>query len=434
MNIHPTDIQQFLEKPIGILGAGLSGTSVAKLINHLGGECVVYDESYKTTEWSEFTKRACKKHRLIINSPGFTPKHPWLKIARSCKVPVISEIEFASYFWKGSILLVTGTNGKSTISKFLTSCLNNAGLDAYIFGNIGIPFSEHYKYNLDESAVAVIELSSFQAWNLQNLRAAGLIWSNFAEDHLDWHGSMQEYFASKWKAIEAAKEGIVVAGLDVADYGSQYGFRFPNKTYIVSKPAEFLQDFALSHANMINLSMVAKFCERFNIHNDTVADTLRNFQFLSHRVEYVGESAGVTYWNDSKATNFHSVISAFKNFEKPVIWIGGGKDKSSKLHEFTEEIAPHVDTALLIGETGIQLKEHLDETGTRAFYYENLENAVLALESYQQTGMHVLFSPGFSSFDQFHGYEFRGNAFKRLIREHYLSGSNYTISQTHTNN
>ena len=194
----PDWLQRLLARPVAVFGGGVSGTSAANLVQRLGGKAIVFDETFANVAECRFTSVEAKTHALVVVSPGFAPGHAWLQAARSAGCEVLAEIDFAALAWPGRIVAVTGTNGKTTITEFLTSALRLAGRDAHAAGNIGMPLSEVAATGMgDESSIAVCEVSSFQAELLRFFEADTTIWSNFSEDHLDRHGTIEDYFRAK---------------------------------------------------------------------------------------------------------------------------------------------------------------------------------------------------------------------------------------------
>src|SRR5580658_3627657 len=168
----PAFISRRIDRPVAVLGSGVSGEGAAELVSKLGAQATLYDRN-----GTEFTPERARAHGLVVFSPGFSPGHPWLEIARDCGCMSVAELDFASIFWRGRIVAVTGTNGKTTLTEFLAHALVRAGRRALATGNIGIPFS---RVVADEGGgvletTAVCEVSSFQAEQLGHFYADGLI-------------------------------------------------------------------------------------------------------------------------------------------------------------------------------------------------------------------------------------------------------------------
>jgi len=419
---------QHFAKPIGILGGGVSGKAVKKFINTLGGDAIIYDETPGRGDSVLFEMQDAAKHDLIINSPGFPPYHAWFSIAHHARCAVIGEIEFASQFWNGPIFFVTGTNGKSTITQLLTAVLIEAGYDAFSFGNIGIPFSEHYKFNPRENAIAVVEISSFQAWNLQSTEVDGIIWTNFAEDHLDWHKNLLNYFEAKWNALCRVTGGPIVMGQDVLDFARALKTELPAIAEVVDAATfEVDPQQSISLINQLNVEYVKRFVGLLGLDPGIVDHVTKRFAFLPHRLEYVGDSAGVRFWNDSKATNFHAVEAALESFYAPVIWLGGGVDKGGDIEAFAFRIAQKIRLAITFGSIGGRLADALLNAGVLTFEVDTMQEAMDVIKMESHPGDEVVLSPAFASFDQFTGYADRGRQFKNLVIEKFFNQTQYPI-------
>ena len=222
--IIPDFLSSRLGRPVAILGGALSGEGAAHLVAKLGGTSVIYDQN-----GLKFDAAAARGHGLAIFSPGFPLHHAWLETARKAGSICMAEIDFASLFWKGRTVAVTGTNGKTTLTEFLTHALALAGRRSLAAGNIGIPFSRTVadEDGGSEDITAVCEVSSFQAEQLGHFSCDGLLWTNFAEDHLERHGTMESYFTAKWELVLRSAPGKFFAGSSVVRYAEQLGRPMP---------------------------------------------------------------------------------------------------------------------------------------------------------------------------------------------------------------
>src|ERR1700689_2614271 len=178
----PEFLSSRLARPVAVFGAGLSGDGTVALLSKLGARATVYDR-----KGLEFTPERARGHGLVVFSPGFSLLHPWLEAARKSGCICMAEIDFASVFWLGRIVAVTGTNGKTTLTEFLAHALGGVGRSAWATGNIGYPFTKLVaeRDGGEPEAVAVCEVSSFQAEQVGHFYADSLLWTNFAEDHLE---------------------------------------------------------------------------------------------------------------------------------------------------------------------------------------------------------------------------------------------------------
>jgi UDP-N-acetylmuramoylalanine--D-glutamate ligase len=414
----PPLLAPLLAKPVAIFGGGVSGEGVRVLLGALGVEAKVYDAA-----GAEFAATAARQHLLVVFSPGFAPDHPWLVRARVAGATCLGELDFASMFWRGQILAITGTNGKTTLTEFLTHALRAVGRDAHATGNIGHPFSglAAELNGGSKLTVAVCEVSSFQAETLLHLVATATLWTNFAEDHLERHSGLEAYFAAKWNLVAHTTPGATLIGSSVRRYAER--FERPLGT-IVSVPTEALpadprlagtvfaeypqrENFVLAHA----------WWKSTGLDDASLYAAAKSFKLGRHRLARVGEIAGVTFWNDSKATNFHAVEAALGRFSTPVVLIAGGKAKGGDLGGFVHRIAPRVHHVVLIGATSTELAFHCSASRLAHSSCASLGEAVRRAAELAPKGGHVLLSPGFASFDQFRNYEDRGLQFEKLVHD-----------------
>ncbi|MEO7599390.1 MAG: Mur ligase family protein, partial [Opitutus sp.] len=194
----PKILESLLTQPVAILGGGVSGAGVCSVLADLGVGSVIYDQKSVA-----FTAKAARAHRLVVFSPGFPPEHPWLTLARAAGAECRGELDFASLFWRGSVVAVTGTNGKTTVTEFITHALKTIGLQAQATGNVGHSFAQLVAETAGGTteSIAVCEVSSFQAETMKDFHADATLWTNFAEDHLERHPTLETYFGAKWNLI-----------------------------------------------------------------------------------------------------------------------------------------------------------------------------------------------------------------------------------------
>ena len=414
----PDFLSSRIGRPAAVLGAGVSGHGALLLLSKLGAKAEVYDRN-----GAEFTAEAARRHGFVVFSPGFQLHHPWLETARKAGCICLPEIDFASLFWRGRILAVTGTNGKTTLTEFLTHALNGAGRRARAAGNIGLALS---RLAAEEDggapdAVAVCEVSSFQAEQLGHFMADGLLWTNFAEDHLERHAGLAGYFEAKWELVLRARQGKFFAGSSVQRFAAQFGRTVPPTALVETegRPADPRLSgtpFA-SYPNRENFILGAAWWRSEGLDEAALYAAARSFKVGRHRLSKVAVVDGVTYWNDSKATNFHAVEAALAGFKEPVVLIAGGKSKGGDISGFAHRVVPALAHVVLIGDTGAMLAAAFEECGVPHSVCASLEDAVHCAAGLARPGANVVLSPGFASFDMFHNYEERGDRFERAIAE-----------------
>jgi UDP-N-acetylmuramoylalanine--D-glutamate ligase len=333
----------------------------------------------------------------------------------------LGELDFAALFWHGTVIAITGTNGKTTLTEFLTHALRNSGREAWATGNVGYPLSRLVT-DLDGGvfdAVAVCEVSSFQAETLVHFRADAALWTNFAEDHLERHLSPRVYFDAKWRLFDRTVGGVILAGSSVQRFAAGFGRVLPAEACIATEeqPADvLLANTVFEHyPQRENFILAAAWWQRAGLSETDLYTAAHSFKLGRHRLARVAERQGVAYWNDSKATNFHAAEAALANFRGPVLLIAGGKAKGGDIEGFVDRIAPRVKHAFLIGETKTVLAAACDARDVHYTVCPNLAEAVQRAAEIAVSGDHVLLSPGFASFDLFRNYEDRGDQFESIV-------------------
>lgn len=417
----PEFIDPLLAHPVAIFGGGVSGRAVASLVAKLGGRSVIFDQKGGDGALTEFRGAAATAHHLVVYSPGFPPTHPWISEARAAGAICLAELDFASLFWRGALVAITGTNGKTTLTEFLTHALRSVGRDAYATGNIGFSFSQLVteRDGGAPDSIAVCEVSSFQAETLRHFRADAALWTNFAEDHLERHGTMEEYFLSKWRLFERTVGGHVFAGTSVQTHAEKFGQTLPAESLVATEAQAgdvLLRGTVFAHyPQRENFLIAAAWWRSYGLRETALYAAAQSFSLGEHRLAGVAVRDGVTWWNDSKATNFHAVEAAVAGFGAPVILIAGGKSKGGDVAAFVRRLAPQVKHVFLIGETRNVLATFAGANGLSHTVCGDLNEAVRRAASTAIAGDNILLSPGFSSFDQFKNYEDRGRQFVALV-------------------
>ena len=415
MSDFPDSLRRRLARPAAILGAGVSGRAVADCLAAAGFASVIYDAQGGNPA---FGPAEAARHDLLVYSPGFAQSHPWLLAARRAGLHCLAELDFGALLWGGAAIAVTGTNGKTTLTEFLSFAHKRAGQDAIACGNVGLPLTALHATGSHGSFLAVVEVSSFQAEDLRHLAPEAVLWTNFDEDHLDRHGDLESYFRAKFRLIERMLPGgVLVVGESVVESARAFGIELPAEALVATRaevadgiPAGTVFE---SWPQRENWAIAVRYWQAKGLPLRHLEESARLFRAAPHRLRKVAEAQGVEYWNDSKGTNFHAVHAALGQFQIPVRWIGGGKWKGGDLRRFAERLAPRIEAAYLIGETGPELQRHLAELGRPARCFPGLQDAVVAAAKDAHVPTAILLSPGFSSFDQFRGYAERGTVFER---------------------
>jgi UDP-N-acetylmuramoylalanine--D-glutamate ligase len=376
---------------------------------------------------------------LIVPSPGVSPLMPALAAARAVGVPVWSEIELAWRFLRGRLICITGSNGKTTTTSLIGHILETAGLPVQVAGNIGTPLISRVDISSDTS-FTVVEASSFQLELISAFRPDIGVLLNVTADHLDRHGSIEAYGAAKARMFENQTErdaAVVNADDAVApryapDVPRVFWFsrekHVASGCYVRGEEVVFRCDGAESvllerkliglrgRHNLENVLAAAAAAKLAGVEPAAIAEGVRTFAGVEHRIEYVATISGVEYFNDSKATNVDATIKALDAFPGNVLVILGGKDKGSDFRILRQPLRSQARMALLIGDAADKIEAELagvvpvERAGT-------LARAVEIASGRARMGDTVLLAPACASFDQFDNYEHRGRVFKQLVRE-----------------
>ncbi|MSU24736.1 MAG: UDP-N-acetylmuramoyl-L-alanine--D-glutamate ligase [Opitutus sp.] len=413
----PELLRPHLAQPVAIFGGGVGGEGVLALLGALGATGKIYD-----ARGADFTVLAARAHSLVVYSPGFAPEHPWLARAAAVGADCLGELDFAALCWRGQIVAITGTNGKTTLTEFLTHALRSLGRDAHATGHLGHPFSRLAvaQRGGTKDMLALCEVSSFQAETLRHFRADATLWTNFAEDHLERHPGLEAYFSAKWNLVARTTPGGLFAGSSVARYAQKFDRPVPPAALVASegRPADprLARTVFAEYPQRENFLLAAAWWRATGLDEAALLTAARSFRLGRHRLARVIEHDGVVFWNDSKATNFHAVEAALAGFTAPVVLIAGGKAKGGDLAGFVHRIAPRVKHAVLMGGTSADLAFHCSTFRVAHTTCATLDEAVRRAAELAAPGEHVLLSPGFASFDQFRNYEDRGEQFEFLAR------------------
>lgn len=411
-----------MSKPLAVFGAGRSGQAAKQLALSEGIDVIVFDEDGQG-DASEFSEADLDRFSRCVFSPGFAAAHPWRVLAERSGLPCLSEIAFAAEYWKGAIIGITGTNGKSTLTALLEKTLKEAGHFAVAAGNIGYPFSDAALTEANrEDAYAVVEISSFQAELAGGLQLDALLWTNFAEDHLDRYHSMHSYFDAKACLFDCLKpHAICVVGPQVAHWMASLRKEFDACTVayedaslvIKLAPESVFRHFPYSE----NFSIAAELWWLLGGSTEPLIRAANTFSLAPHRLSVVANRGDVSFWNDSKATNFHATLAAIDAVKRPIVWIGGGRVKGGDVESFAKELAGQIDAAVVYGEVSQRLSAVLAHLVDVIEVEEVFEDAVHRAAEIAEgiPNANVLLSPAFASFDQFESFDERGKSFNSTV-------------------
>jgi UDP-N-acetylmuramoylalanine--D-glutamate ligase len=342
---------------------------------------------------------------VVVKSPGVPGESPLPAAARARGVPVWSEVELGYRLLRGNPLLgITGTNGKTTTTELLAAILRAAGRPVETAGNVGTPLTE-VADRVAEGTAIVCELSSFQLEDVHELACDVAVLLNLEPDHLDRHGSFEAYRDAKLRIFERARQAVVPRGLGLP------GIEFAGDDPL---PAEPLIPGAHNRENAAGATAAAR---AVGVADDAIAQALRTFPGVPHRLELVRELRSVRYVNDSKATNTAAARRGIAAYDAPLRLILGGSRKGEVFTAFARELPANVRSIELIGETADELAAALDAAGRAYRRAGDLAAAVRAAAAEAEPGDVVLLSPACASYDQFESFEHRGAEFRRLVEE-----------------
>jgi UDP-N-acetylmuramoylalanine--D-glutamate ligase len=416
----------------------------AKLLQDNGAQVTVRDDAADSARVLE-RARALRRRSIEVElgeqiktgtrfdfgvlSPGINPNVPLVQALHQAGLPMFGELEMAYRFCECPIVAITGTNGKTTTTEIVHAVLAKAGKRTMASGNIGTAFSAAVRdsANLD---VMVLEVSSFQLEHIVDFRPRISVHLNLTPDHLDRYGSMEEYELAKWQIFRnqtaddyavvnaalnlpnllAHKITISAAGLP-ADYQLVDGWLVARGEQVL----EQRQTILIGQHNAENMLAALAVADLYNVSRDVAVEALCSYKPLPHRCEKVAEIDGVTFLNDSKATNIDALEKALVAMHTPVVLIAGGKDKGLDFTTLRPLLREKAKAVVLIG----QMAEKLFATWNSAVpcsLAATLADAVDKARQLAQPGDMVLFSPGCSSYDMFKSFEDRGDQFRELVK------------------
>ena len=441
-------------KRLVILGGGESGVGAAILGKQKGYEVFVSDsgsiaKKYKKVllhheinfEEHQHSEPIVLNADLVVKSPGIPNNVAIVKDLTSKKVSVISEIEFASYYTKATIIGVTGSNGKTTTSLITNHLLKAANLNVGIAGNIGNSFAQQVsEQNFDSY---VIELSSFQLDGIINFRPHIAIITNITPDHLDRYDyDFNNYVASKFRITKnQTKDDFLIYDADdrtINKWIKNHKIKAQLIPFSIQKEVNngaFLkedtiviklnkEEFSMSISNLKlqgkhnvkNTMAGALASQLLNVRSQSIKDSLANFEGAEHRLENVQKVNGVQFINDSKATNVNATFYALECMEQSTVWIVGGVDKGNDYEDLLPLVREKVKAIVCLGEDNEKLKAIFYNVVDMMIETAGAEEAVKVAYKLSQPGDTVLLSPACASFDLFENYEDRGRQFKSAVR------------------
>ena len=443
----------FTGKKIVIIGMGKTGIATARYLGNQGAKVTVTDEKQfdqwngefkqiageKWLEVGDYNARVLEGADMVVPSPGVPPNSDLLVEAQKKNIPVVSEIELASWFLKVPVIAVTGTNGKTTTTTLLGEILRRSGKKVFVGGNIGTPLIEYAETSQKDDFI-VAEISSFQLQWIEKFRPFIAILLNITCDHINYHGSFAQYrrvkagiFANQtktdWAILNAAdqeQDGIADATYaQIVKFSSKdvlsQGIFIKDNDMVLIIPGFNAEKYPLGIINLPGLHnvenvmaaiMAARLC---GCPQKDIIEAVRAFSGLPHRIEFAGERNSIKFYDDSKGTNVGSVLRALETFTQPVILLLGGRDKDGDFESLKPLLKKKTKKVILFGEARNRIASLIGED-IPVLKKERLREAIQSAYKDAQSGDVVLLSPGCASFDEFANYKDRGNFFKDVVR------------------
>ena len=448
----------FLNKNVLVYGTGISGISATSLLESVQARVILYDENTKLAK-EQIRKKLVKDSNakivlgvlseeiiqtldMVILSPGVPTDIPIVEEFYKRNIPVWGEIELAYQLSKGSIVAITGTNGKTTTTTLVGKLMKNYFDSVYVVGNIGNPYTEAAK-EMTEETVTVAEISSFQLETIEKFHPKVSAILNITPDHLNRHHTMECYIETKEKiALNQTKDDVCVLNYDdevTRKFGEncnasvlyfsrlhklEKGVYLDGDTFIyadgeteteVCKTTELKVLGGHNHENVMSAIAMAV---SMKVPMEIIRKTVMEFTAVEHRIEFVTEKNGVDYYNDSKGTNPDAAIKGIQAMNRKTVLIGGGYDKGSEYDEWIESFDGKVTYLVLLGATKEKIAECARKHGfENIIFVETMEEAVTVCAEKANPGEAVLLSPACASWGMFDNYEQRGRVFKNLVRK-----------------
>jgi UDP-N-acetylmuramoylalanine--D-glutamate ligase len=439
-----------MQKIILVLGLGKTGFSIARYLRHLGKDFAMYDTRLNPPNLDNFKQAFpnvdvyCQNFddalldnvEKIICSPGVSPSESIMQRAIHRHIPIESELDCLADEISSPVIAITGSNGKSTVTTLVGEMAKHAGLKVAVGGNLGTPvldmLLDAHGYDL-----WVLELSSFQLNYMQRLKIKAATILNISPDHLDWHGSMDNYIAAKHQIFAHAEYVIFnrddmhthphsVAGtlqsFGLSVPGSDREWGLSNMELVHGDDVWIsVRDLKLQgQHNWLNVLAAMALAHAAAIPKTTICEVLKSFAGLSHRTQWAGAIDGIVFINDSKGTNLGATQAAIEGIGPTIsgklILIAGGLGKGADFSPLRGALQHYVKKVILIGKDADLLAQYW-EGATHLQKADSLKEAVIEAHASAEQGDLVLLSPACASFDMFKGYEHRGEAFVKYVKE-----------------
>lgn len=430
-----------------VLGLGATGLSIARYLHRKDIDATFFDTRetppgvdevkalYPDAEILLGSAELPGNIERIIASPGFAESHPILVDARKARLEIISDIELFAREARAPFIAVTGSNGKSTVTTLLYHMCRAAGLEVYAGGNLGEPALDLLERPAPD--IYVLELSSFQLQRTHRLPAAVSILLNISPDHLDWHASIDEYRQSKYRVFREAKAAVInradprardfVRNIEkVTSFGTDapedghFGLREEDGEVYLARGETLLlsvRDLVMfGRHNQANALAALAAGELAGLDGASMLQVLCEFPGLPHRMQFIDRIGGVSYVNDSKATNVAAAVASIESVDGMIVLLAGGVGKGAEFGELAAALETKLRAAVLIGEDAEKIASSLD-TVSPVYFASDMNDAVRHAADFAQPDDTVLLAPACASLDQYSNYAARGDAFAQAVRE-----------------
>jgi len=431
-----------------ILGAGESGTGAALLAKAKGYDVFVSDkgvitDDYKSVlvsaninfEEGQHSEQIILNADLVVKSPGIPETVDLVKKIRAQGIEVIDELEFASRYTDAKLIVITGTNGKTTTTLLTYHLLKEAGYKVGLAGNVGESLA---KQVIDDSAdYYVIEMSSFQIDGISTMSPDIVIMLNITPDHLDrYEYDFSKYSDAKFRLVKQLKDdGVLIYFADDHEIQNQLISASSDITRFEvslekSTSSGYAQDGEMIFAdytiaqsdttlrgkhNLINAMSAVLVAQQVGVNETVIKEGLKTFKNAPHRLEYVATIQHVDFYNDSKATNVEATKYALESFDESMVWIAGGVDKGNNYEYIMEQVNAKVKALVCLGKDNEKIRETFHNEIIHILETDNVNDAVKSAMNYAQANDVVLLSPACASFDLFNNYEDRGDQFRKAV-------------------
>lgn len=441
-----------------VVGTGISGISACDLLTKNGKSCVLFDSNdkldKKTVEdkletpgdveifFGELPEEIYKDIKLTVLSPGVPVDSAFVLDLNARNIPVIGEVELAYRYDKGSVIAITGTNGKTTTTALTGKIMGDHHDKVFVVGNIGNPYTKEAGAS-DENSISVAEISSFQLETIVDFRPHVSAILNITPDHLNRHHTLEKYIEVKEAVCtnQTAEDYVILNYEDevLRDFAGKTtatpvffssarrlddGFFYEDGAIYLADAGKAVKLIEADEMNIIGLHNMENAMAAIAIAHvsgvpmDSIIKSVREFKAVEHRIEFVAEKNGVRYYNDSKGTNVDAAIKGIKAMNRPTYLIGGGYDKGSEYDEWIEAFDGKVKKLVLIGATRNKIAECAKKHGFTDYEFaDSFREAFDICASGAKAGECVLLSPACASWGMFDNYEQRGNIFKEYVND-----------------